>query len=58
MSQIRIAKRRLRSPSGQQEPLPLDPRDPNIVRAHRAARRAVGTRAGGRARTGPGSGDR
>ena len=58
MRQIRIAKRRLRPRSEQQAALPLDPRDPDIVRAHRAARRSARTRAVGRARTGPGFGGR
>ena len=40
MRQIRIAKRR-RGPAGwRQAPLPPDPRDPDIVHAHRAARRS------------------
>jgi hypothetical protein len=45
MRQIRIAK----SPKptgGRQLPLPVDPRDPDIVHAHRAARRTGDTRAG------------
>jgi len=63
MRQIRIAKRRLTPSSGRQAPLPLDPRDPDIVHAHRAARRIRDTRAGrnqpgARARTKPDPGDR
>ena len=46
MKQTRIAKRHVRPARGRQASLPPDPRDPNIVRAHRAARQASGTRAG------------
>jgi len=38
MRQIRISKRHTCSAGGQQEPLRLDPRDPDIVRAHRLTR--------------------
>ena len=46
--------RRLRGPAGgRPEPLPVDPRDPDIVRAHRIAVRT--SRPGtGRAGSGPG----
>jgi len=55
MRQIRVSKRH-RPGSGRldqlsQEPLPLDPRDPDIVRAKELARRATGAqpaRAGSR----------
>jgi len=46
MKQIQKAKRPRRSASGRQDPLAVDPRDPDIVRAHRIARRSSGTRAG------------
>ena len=39
MKQIQRAKRHRRSAGGRQEPLALDPRDPDIVHAHRIARR-------------------
>jgi hypothetical protein len=39
VKQIRITKRRP-SASGAPEPLPLDPRDPDIVRAKHIARRS------------------
>jgi hypothetical protein len=39
MRQIRKDKRRPRSASAQQAPLPADPRDPDIVHAHQVARR-------------------
>jgi hypothetical protein len=39
MTQIRITKRR-RPDDWRLEPLPLDPRDPDIVRAKELARRA------------------
>ena len=39
MKQIQKAKRPRGSASGQ-EPLPVDPRDPDIVHAHRIARRS------------------
>jgi hypothetical protein len=63
MKQIRIAKRHLRPARGRQTSLPLDPRDPDIVRAHRAARQDGGARAGrtqpgGRAGTTPDRNDR
>jgi hypothetical protein len=49
MKQIQKAKRRRGSASGQ-EPLAVDPRDPDIVHAHRIARR--GSRPGaGRTRS-------
>ena len=47
MQQIRKAKRHRGSDSGRQEPLAIDPRDPDIVRAHRIARRNRRSRAGG-----------
>jgi hypothetical protein len=52
MTQIRITKRR-RPGDWRLEPLPLDPRDPDIVRAKEIARRArAGTPpAGGAGRT-------
>lgn len=37
MQQIQKAKRHRGSDSGRQEPLAIDPRDPDIVRAHRIA---------------------
>jgi hypothetical protein len=40
MKQIQRAKRPRRLPCGRQEPLALDPRDPDIVHAHRIARRS------------------
>ena len=40
MKQIQRAKSHRRSASGRQEPLALDPRDPDIVHAHRIARRS------------------
>ena len=59
MRQIRIAKHRPRSPSGRDELLPLDPRDPDIVHAHRASdTRAGRTEHGERARTKPDRGGR
>jgi hypothetical protein len=39
MKQIQTAKRPRGSAGGRQAPLPLDPRDPDIVYAHRIARR-------------------
>ena len=39
MQQIQKAKRHRGSDSGRQEPLAIDPRDPDIVHAHRIARR-------------------
>jgi len=51
MKQIQRAKRHRRPAGGQQEPLALDPRDPDIVHAHRITRR--GSRPGaGRVRSG------
>ncbi|GEM_PF-6961018 len=38
MRQIRIAKHRLRRGGWRKEPLSAGPRDPDIVRAHKAAR--------------------
>ena len=50
MKQIQRAKRHRRSVDGRQEPLATDPRDPDIVHAHRIAR---GSRPGaGRVRSG------
>jgi hypothetical protein len=40
MKQIQKAKRPRGSASVRQEPLAVDPRDPDIVRAHRIARRS------------------
>ena len=40
MKQIERAKRHRGSASGRQEPLAVDPRDPDIVHAHRIARRS------------------
>jgi hypothetical protein len=40
MKQIRKAKRHRGSAGGWQEPLAVDPRDPDIVHAHRIARRS------------------
>jgi hypothetical protein len=45
MRQIRKDKRRPRSASAQQAPLPADPRDPDIVHAHQVARRTSRSRA-------------
>ena len=45
MQQIQKAKRHRGSDSGRQEPLAIDPRDPDIVRAHRIARRNRRSRA-------------
>jgi hypothetical protein len=39
MKQIHRAKRHRGPASGRQEPLTADPRDPDIVHAHRIARR-------------------
>ena len=51
MKQIQRAKRHCRSADGRQEPLTIDPRDPDIMHAHRIARR--GSRPGaGRVRSG------
>ena len=52
MRQIRVGKRRPRPASWPQTPLPPDPRDPDIVRAHQVTRRAGQPRA----RTKPGAG--
>ena len=47
MRQIRVVKRRPRTAARWwQEPLPPDPRDPDIVRAHQITRRARQSRAG------------
>jgi hypothetical protein len=40
MKQIHRAKRHRGPASGRQEPLPADPRDPDIVHAHRITRRS------------------
>ena len=54
MKQIQKAKRPGGSASGRQEPLTVDPRDPDIVRAHRIARRdASQARSGRRTPTAP-----
>jgi hypothetical protein len=51
MKQIQRANRHRGSADGRQEPLAVDPRDPDIVHAHRIARR--GSRPGaGRVRSG------
>jgi hypothetical protein len=51
MKQIQKTRRPRGSASGRHEPLAADPRDPDIVRAHRIARR--GSRPGaGRVRSG------
>ena len=39
MKQIQKAKRQRGTAGGRQEPLAVDPRDPDIVHAHRIARR-------------------
>ena len=41
MKQIQRAKRHRGSAGERQEPLAVDPRDPDIVHAHRIARRAA-----------------
>jgi hypothetical protein len=46
MQQIQKAKRHRGSDSGRQEPLAMDPRDPDIERAHRIAHRNRRSRAG------------
>lgn len=51
MKQIQRAKRHRRSDGGQQQPSALDPPDPDIVHAHRIARRSNRPGAG-RARAG------
>ena len=51
MKQIQRAKRHRRSVDGWQEPLAIDPRDPDIVHAHRIARRR-GRPGAGRVRSG------
>jgi hypothetical protein len=51
MKQIQRAKRHPRSAGGRHEPLALDPRDPDIVHAHRIARRS-GRSGAGRVRSG------
>ena len=50
MRQIRITKKRPQPASWPQTPLPPDPRDPDIVRAHQISHRAGQPRA----RTKPG----
>ena len=40
MKQIHRAKRHRGSAGGRQEPLAVDPRDPDIVHAHRISRRS------------------
>ena len=40
MKQIQKANRHRGSAGGRQEPLAVDPRDPDIVHAHRIARRS------------------
>ena len=40
MKQIQTSRRHRRSAGGEQEPLALDPRDQDVVRAHRIARRS------------------
>ncbi len=52
MRQIHVAKRLPRPGSWPQTPLPPDPRDPDIVRAHQITRRAGQPRA--RTRPDPG----
>ena len=51
MNQIQRAKHHRRSADGPQEPLAIDPRDPDIVHAHRIARRR-GRPGAGRVRSG------
>jgi len=51
MKQIQRAKHHRRSTDGRQEPLATDPRDPDIVHAHRIARRSSRP-AAGRVRSG------
>jgi hypothetical protein len=46
MKQIQKAKRHRGSDIGRQEPLAIDPRDPDIVHAHRITRRNRRSRAG------------
>ena len=46
MKQIQRAKRHRGSVDGRQEPLDMDPRDPDIVHAHRIARRSGRSSAG------------
>jgi hypothetical protein len=50
MRQTRAAKRRSRPTGWSQTPLPRDPRDPDIVRAHQITRRAGHARARDHAR--------
>jgi hypothetical protein len=45
MRQIHAPKRQLGSRIGRQVPLPIEARDPDIVRAHRIARRVSRSRA-------------
>lgn len=40
MKHLQTARRHRRSADGRQEPLALDPRDPDIVHAHRIIRRS------------------
>ncbi len=40
MKQIQKAKRHRRSDGGREQPLAIDPRDPDIVHAHRIGRRS------------------
>lgn len=53
MKQIHKAKRHRGSADGRQEPLALDPRDPDIVHAHRIARRGSPGTGSGAARSSP-----
>jgi hypothetical protein len=46
MKQTQKTKRRRESAGGRQEPLPVDPRDPDIVHAHRIALRSSRAGAG------------
>ena len=46
MNQIQRAKHHRRSADGPQEPLAIDPRDPDIVHAHRIALRSSHLRTG------------
>jgi len=54
MRQIRITRHHHRPGGWQQAPLPPDPRDPDIVHAHEAARRPVRSQAGRVRPAGPG----
>jgi hypothetical protein len=55
MKQMQKTKRHRGSAGGQQEPLPADPRDPDIVHAHRIALRGrrLGTGRAGSGRSTP-----